>query len=179
MQEKKYPLSDNPRSNAAHTHRALALIRLRNMSLLTGIVVVLVVILAGCQPKEPASEGPPPIDMNIGTITTASGLQYQDIVVGSSGEAIPDITISVHYTGWLTDGTKFDSSVDRDKPFVLTLGQTRVIQGWQEGLLGMKEGGKRRLIIPPELGYGENGFPPDIPPNATLIFDIELLEVNP
>jgi FKBP-type peptidyl-prolyl cis-trans isomerase FkpA len=171
-------MSVNPQSKTPGTRKTRSLNRPRGVRILP-CAIVFFFIIAGCQTNEPASEGPPAIDANIGTITTASGLQYQDIVVGDGGVAIPDVTISVHYSGWLTDGTKFDSSIDRDKPFVLTLGQTRVIQGWQEGLQGMKEGGKRRLIIPPTLGYGEGGFPPDIPPNATLIFDIELLEVSP
>jgi FKBP-type peptidyl-prolyl cis-trans isomerase FkpA len=84
----------------------------------------------------------------------------------------------VHYTGWLTDGKKFDSSVDRGHPFRFTLGVGQVIRGWDEGVAGMKVGGKRQLHIPPQLGYGERGFPPDIPPNAPLIFDVELLEVR-
>ncbi|OGO27148.1 MAG: peptidylprolyl isomerase [Chloroflexi bacterium RBG_16_52_11] len=111
-------------------------------------------------------------------MTTASGLQYQDTSPGSGAEVKAGDTVSVHYTGWLTDGTKFDSSLDRDKPFQLQVGAGGVIQGWDEGLVGMKVGGERRLTIPAALAYGEAGSPPVIPPNATLIFDIKLLEIT-
>lgn len=111
--------------------------------------------------------------------TTASGLQVIDIEVGEGEAAEAGRTVSVHYTGWLeADGTKFDSSLDRGSPFSFTLGTGQVIPGWDEGLVGMRAGGKRRLIIPPELAYGEQGYPPSIPPNATLVFDIELLDVQ-
>ena len=111
-------------------------------------------------------------------ITTASGLQYQDDVVGDGAEATPGSVVVVHYTGWLTDGTKFDSSVDRGQPFSFPLGAGRVIQGWDEGVAGMKVGGVRILSIPANLGYGEGGAPPVIPGGATLIFQVELLEVQ-
>ena len=107
----------------------------------------------------------------------AAKLEIKDITVGSGAEAVPDMRVSVHYTGWLTDGTKFDSSVDRGKPFAFTLGEGRVIQGWDKGVAGMKVGGKRELIIPPELAYGPNGTGP-IPGNATLRFEVELLKVS-
>ena len=110
--------------------------------------------------------------------TTASGLQYKDVTVGSGTEAKEGDTVSVHYTGWLTDGTKFDSSVDRGQTFSFTLGQGGVIAGWDEGVVGMKEGGKRILVIPSNLGYGPNGASGVIPPNATLIFEVELLDVQ-
>lgn len=111
-------------------------------------------------------------------ITTASGLQYQDEVVGTGAEAAAGNTVTVHYTGWLTDGTKFDSSVDRVQPFSFPLGAGRVIQGWDEGVAGMKVGGVRILSIPSDLGYGPNGAPPTIPGGATLIFQVELLDVE-
>jgi peptidylprolyl isomerase len=122
----------------------------------------------------PAS--PPPVEGE--PITTASGLQYIDIEEGTGAEAGEGMEVLVHYTGWLEeDGTKFDSSRDRDDPFQVLIGAGRVIPGWEEGLVGIREGGERRLIIPGDLAYGETGSPPRIPPNATLIFDIELLEV--
>jgi len=105
-------------------------------------------------------------------------LVIEDLVVGSGKEARPGCSLRVHYTGWLSDGTKFDSSVTRKSPFTFKLGAGRVIKGWDEGLVGMKEGGRRRLTIPPHLGYGETGAGGDIPPNATLVFEIELLQVH-
>lgn len=111
-------------------------------------------------------------------ITTESGLQYIDEVVGDGATAQAGQAVSVHYTGWLENGTKFDSSRDRGQPFTFNLGAGQVIKGWDEGVTGMKVGGKRRLIIPSELGYGQRGAGNVIPPNATLIFDVELLEVQ-
>lgn len=116
------------------------------------------------------------------TITTASGLQYIDVIVGAGAEATAGQNVTVHYTGWLQNadgsaGAKFDSSKDRNDPFEFPLGASRVIQGWDEGVQGMKVGGKRQLIIPSALGYGARGAGGAIPPNATLIFDVELLAV--
>lgn len=112
-------------------------------------------------------------------VTTPSGLKYTDQTVGSGPEAKTGQTAVVHYTGWLTDGTKFDSSKDRGQPFSFPLGQGRVIKGWDEGVVGMKVGGKRELIIPPELGYGARGTPGGpIPPNAILKFEVELLDLK-
>jgi len=109
---------------------------------------------------------------------TSSGLQYLDFVKGSGREAHVGETASVHYTGWLKDGTKFDSSVDRGQPFSFRLGAGQVIKGWDEGVVGMNIGSKRKLIIPPDLGYGARGAGRVIPPNATLIFDVELLDLR-
>lgn len=110
--------------------------------------------------------------------TTSSGLQIIDEVVGTGQEAKSGDTISVNYTGWLADGTKFDSSYDRNQPFDFVLGAGNVIKGWDEGVVGMKVGGKRKLIIPPDLAYGAGGYPPTIPPNATLTFEVELVAIK-
>jgi FKBP-type peptidyl-prolyl cis-trans isomerase len=112
-------------------------------------------------------------------VALPSGLKYQDLVVGAGAEAVPGATVSVHYRGCLTDGRKFDSSVDRGQPYPFKLGAAEVIRGWDEGIAGMKVGGKRKLTIPPGLAYGERGYPGTIiGPNATLVFDIELVGVN-
>ena len=112
-------------------------------------------------------------------ITTPSGLQYQEIEVGSGAKPKAGQDVVVHYTGWLeSNSEKFDSSVDRGQPFTFTLGQGMVIKGWDEGLASMNIGGKRRLIIPAGLGYGARGAGGVIPPNATLVFDVELLDVQ-
>ncbi len=108
---------------------------------------------------------------------TDSGLKYEDLAVGEGEEATAGRRVTVHYTGWLENGTKFDSSHDRNQPFSFDLGKGQVIRGWEEGVAGMKVGGRRRLTIPPQLGYGARGAGGVIPPNATLIFEVELLEV--
>jgi FKBP-type peptidyl-prolyl cis-trans isomerase len=106
-------------------------------------------------------------------------LQIEEKVAGTGAEAKTGKRVSVHYTGWLTDGTKFDSSLDRGKPFSFTIGARQVIAGWDQGVAGMKVGGKRKLTIPPDLGYGARGAGGGlIPPNATLVFEVELLEVG-
>jgi FKBP-type peptidyl-prolyl cis-trans isomerase len=110
--------------------------------------------------------------------TTDSGLRYYDLQAGSGATAQAGQQVRVHYTGWLTDGTKFDSSLDRGEPFEFGLGQGQVIAGWDEGVAGMQVGGRRQLVIPPELGYGAGGAGGVIPPNATLIFEVELLDVQ-
>ena len=120
--------------------------------------------------------------LNAETMTTPSGLRYEDVKVGTGTEAVSGKMVDVHYTGWLDadgkKGRKFDSSVDRGTPFSFPLGAGRVIKGWDEGVAGMKVGGKRTLMIPPELGYGARGAGGVIPPNASLIVDVDLLEVK-
>jgi peptidylprolyl isomerase len=110
-------------------------------------------------------------------VTSTSGLKYVDQVVGTGPSPTPGAMVTVHYTGTLTDGTKFDSSVDRNQPYSFKIGVGSVIQGWDEGVMTMKVGGKRKLIVPPELGYGASGQG-KIPPNSTLLFDVELLNVK-
>ncbi len=145
--------------------------------IILGLLVALLLVLSGCSAKETENqtEGD---EQAMDVITTASGLQYQDLAVGSGAEAKAGDTVSVHYTGWLEDGTKFNSSLDRNQPFVFTLGKGAVIQGWDEGVAGMQIGGKRRLTIPPDLGYGSRGAGNVIPPNATIIFEVELLGIQ-
>jgi FKBP-type peptidyl-prolyl cis-trans isomerase FkpA len=109
---------------------------------------------------------------------TDSGLKYEDLQEGDGAEAETGKQVTVHYTGWLVDGTKFDSSLDRNQPFSFALGKGQVIRGWDEGVQGMKVGGKRKLTIPPQLAYGARGAGGVIPPNATLVFEVELLEVR-
>lgn len=111
-------------------------------------------------------------------VTTESGLKYEDIVVGTGVSPQPGHQVTVHYTGTLEDGTKFDSSLDRGQPFTFPIGAGRVIKGWDEGVMTMKVGGKRKLVIPPQLGYGARGAGGVIPPNATLVFEVELLDTK-
>ena len=145
-----------------------------------------VLLLVACRPDAPAGGATGRAGgfaVELGVDTTAltrmpSGLRYQDVAVGSGEEATAGRTAVVHYTGWLPDGKKFDSSRDRGEPFSFPLGAGQVIAGWDQGVAGMKVGGRRKLVIPAELGYGEAGAPPDIPPNSTLVFDVELLRVQ-
>jgi FKBP-type peptidyl-prolyl cis-trans isomerase len=111
-------------------------------------------------------------------VTTKSGLKYVELEEGKGPEAKAGEEVTVHYTGWLKDGKKFDSSKDRGKPFPVTVGVGQVIKGWDEGLQGMKAGGKRKLIIPADLAYGARGFPGAIPPNAELTFEIEMIKIG-
>jgi FKBP-type peptidyl-prolyl cis-trans isomerase FkpA len=130
---------------------------------------------AGMSPRG-AADGPRPKEADM--ITTKSGLQYEDLAEGTGEAAQAGDSVQVHYTGWLTDGTKFDSSLDRGNPFSFSLGAGKVIRGWDEGVAGMKVGGRRKLRIPPALGYGARGAGGVIPPNAELIFEVELLRIR-
>jgi FKBP-type peptidyl-prolyl cis-trans isomerase len=150
---------------------------------IVGIVAVVLVtafVWAQTAGQKPSAARP---NVNVPTkvtgdgVKTASGLQYWDIKVGTGTEAKDGSHVKVHYTGWLTSGKKFDSSVG-GPPFDFTIGHGDVIKGWDEGVTGMKVGGKRRLRIPPNLAYGERGYPGAIPANATLIFDVQLVDVK-
>ena len=127
----------------------------------------------------PAAEKAKPMTAPANEVVTSSGLRYTDLKVGEGDEAKAGHVVEVHYTGWLQDGTKFDSSLDRKQPFKFQLGAGQVIQGWDQGVAGMKVGGKRRLTIPPGLAYGPRGAGGVIPPNATLVFEVELLATRP
>ncbi len=150
----------------------------RNFVLLFGLLTAFG-MASGCGgEKTAAPSNSAPQKVSGSPTTTATGLQYWDIVAGNGPTAVPGSTVKVHYSGFLTDGTKFDSSRDRGEPFSFPLGAGQVIKGWDEGVAGMKVGGQRQLRIPPALGYGAQGAGGTIPPNATLVFDVELLGVE-
>jgi FKBP-type peptidyl-prolyl cis-trans isomerase len=145
------------------------------------LLVALVIAAAACGSDEEGSDGSSAgaeEECDTSMVTTDSGLQYQDTECGEGPAAAPGDVVTVHYTGKFENGKTLDSSVGGE-PFTFQLGVTQVIQGWQEGIAGMSEGGKRTLTIPPELGYGKAGQPPAIPRDSTLIFDIEVLEIQP
>jgi FKBP-type peptidyl-prolyl cis-trans isomerase len=154
-----------------------------------GLLGIAVIAMVGCNQSEKSSsasnESASAVTTDNGTPTPAAagevmlpnGLKYVELKVGDGALAESGKNVSVHYTGWLVDGTKFDSSVDRNEPFNFRLGTGAVIRGWDEGVKGMRVGGKRKLTIPADLGYGAQGAGP-IPPNATLVFDVELLGVQ-
>ncbi len=169
------------------------------MSRIVALVAVLWLAAAGCQQSAEnqmpaagnggtaADTGAAAMDQQADAAAAApaaeevklpNGLVYQDLVVGDGAVAEKGMKATVHYTGWLTDGTKFDSSVDRGQPFSFTLGQGQVIKGWDEGVQGMRVGGKRKLTIPPDMAYGARGYPPVIPPGSTLVFEVQLLGLN-
>ena len=145
--------------------------------------VLLAFVLAACGSEEGADEPEEDVaaaeeECDTSEVTTDSGLIIQDIECGTGEEAETGQTVTVHYDGTLEDGTKFDSSRDRGEPFSFPLGAGQVIPGWDEGVVGMKPGGVRKLTIPSDLAYGDAGRPPVIPPSATLIFEIELIEAS-
>jgi len=149
---------------------------MRRLSLLS-----LLVFAAACGSRDDAAAGGfnPELGVDTTRMTRApAGLWYTDVAVGQGDEAVPGRTVTVHYTGWLPDGKTFDSSRDRGEPFAFTLGAGQVITGWDEGVKGMMPGGRRKLVLPPEMAYGDGGAPPDIPPGATLVFDVEVLKVE-
>ncbi len=158
----------------------------RNLLILIA-VLILVGVAAGLffafrggstTPEPQTASNPADPVAGIQVITTGSGLQYQELKAGSGPAAQAGETVAVHYTGWLTDGTKFDSSLDRGTPFEFTLGRGGVIQGWDEGVAGMQVGGVRKLIIPAALAYGDRGIEGVIPANSILVFDVELVEIK-
>jgi FKBP-type peptidyl-prolyl cis-trans isomerase FkpA len=150
---------------------------------LTTVGIAACLIACGGSADRTSSAAKGGFSASLGVDTTAmtktpSGLRYQDVTVGEGKTATPGHPVSVHYTGWLPNGEKFDSSRDRKEPFTFTVGAGEVIAGWDEGVAGMKVGGKRKLVIPADLGYGTAGAPPEIPPGATLVFEVELLDVR-
>jgi peptidylprolyl isomerase len=151
-------------------------------SLIAVILIVLAALVVYAQTSRKAAAKKPdtsaPTKVTGDGTTTADGLKYWDIKPGTGATATAGQTVTVHYTGWLTNGKKFDSSVDRNEPFQFALGQGQVIKGWDEGVAGMKVGGKRQLHIPATLAYGDRGAAGVIPPGAELIFDVELLKVQ-
>jgi FKBP-type peptidyl-prolyl cis-trans isomerase len=158
--------------------------------LIVGLVLIALISLVGCSSAPPASTPKATISeqptaapesapaSSPGKTADVTELKIEDLVVGKGAVAKSGKTVTVNYTGWLTDGTKFDSSLDSGTPFAFALGQGQVIKGWDQGVAGMKVGGKRRLTIPPALGYGAEGAGGVIPPNATLVFEVDLLGVK-
>ncbi len=138
-----------------------------------GMLSAAVLVAQEPKPMEPSSAANAPKE-----IVTATGLKYTELKEGTGAEAKAGDVVQVHYTGWLENGTKFDSSLDRNQPFKFKLGAGQVIKGWDQGVAGMKVGGKRKLVIPAELGYGRQGAGGVIPPGATLVFEVELLAVS-
>jgi FKBP-type peptidyl-prolyl cis-trans isomerase len=158
------------------------------MKKLIPILLIFALIVVGCSKKQDDRQARravrdqkgqgAPAQGSGNMVTTASGLQYEDITTGTGIIAEAGKVASVHYTGWLTNGTKFDSSIDRGHPFDFLMGAGQVIKGWDEGVQGMKVGGKRKLVIPPSIAYGDRGNGTLIPPGATLILEVELLDVE-
>jgi len=144
--------------------------------LIVALLVAVAIAIPACVQKESKVETQQAAVAEPGMTRTPSGLAFKELQPGNGPLPVRGKMVKVHYTGWLENGTKFDSSVDRGEPFTFAVGAGEVIPGWDEGVLAMKVGSKRRLVIPPELGYGAAGAGGVIPPNATLIFDVELLD---
>jgi FKBP-type peptidyl-prolyl cis-trans isomerase len=147
------------------------------------VLLALLFATIACGTSREKARAPGGFAAELGVDTTKmtrkpSGLRYQDVTQGQGAEAVAGRAVTVHYTGWLPDGKKFDSSRDHGQPFTFTLGAGQVIAGWDQGVEGMRVGGRRKLVLPPDLGYGAAGAPPDIPPGATLVFDVEVLDVK-
>jgi peptidylprolyl isomerase len=159
------------------TTRADSVRRAMRIRAATLLAVLAAFFALACE-RTPAPESGKATTMAENMETTPSGLQYVDLKVGTGASPKPGQTTVVHYTGWLVDGKKFDSSKDRGQPFTFAVGRGQVIKGWDEGVATMKVGGTRKLVIPPDLAYGARGAGGVIPPNATLTFEVELLEVR-
>lgn len=179
-------LKSSPKTTREKRREARAARRRNLITFISMAVLIVVGVLAAfvyfSQPQtgdqnSVSSEAVTGPDPNFEVMKTDLGLEYQELVVGGGETADSGDTVAVHYTGWLTDGTKFDSSLDRESPFTFTIDRGSVIRGWHEGIKGMKVGGKRRLIIPSDLAYGDDGYAGVIPPKATLIFDVEVVEI--
>ena len=167
-----------PKATQREQRRAARPARHARQRLVVGGAILLLVVALGLYVFRDKLFGQAQQSQTGEPITTASGLQYQDLVVGEGVAAAAGDTVSVHYTGWLEDGTQFDSSVDSGTPYEFVLGVGGVIPGWDEGVAGMQVGGTRKLIIPPDLAYGAGGSGGVIPPNATLVFEVQLLEIK-
>jgi peptidylprolyl isomerase len=154
---------------------------MKTLILVITLLALAILVAAQTAPAQKAAAKPntsTPTKVTGAPTKTASGLEYWDIQVGTGAVAQSGQHVKVDYTGWLTNGKKFDSSVGTGRPFDFTLGASQVIKGWDEGVAGMKVGGKRQLRIPPDLAYGAAGYPPVIPANSTLIFDVQLVDVK-
>lgn len=151
---------------------------LKNIAIILGALLFFVVIFMIFSPKEKPGQESSNQNTTAVSATPSATVKSEDMTVGKGATAVNGSTVTVNYIGYLTDGKKFDSSYDRKQPFTFKVGNGDVIKGWDLGVIGMKVGGKRKLTIPPDLAYGPSGNPPTIPPNATLVFEIELLKVE-
>ena len=144
--------------------------------LIVALLLLAAVAIPACVQNEGKPAGPARNQAATAMTKTPSGLAYEDLKVGTGPQPTAGKPVKVHYTGWLENGTKFDSSLDRNEPFVFIIGVGQVVPGWDEGVMTMRVGGKRKLVIPPQLGYGSHGAGGVIPPDATLVFEVELLD---